>query len=159
MSTIKFKFFWIFRNFIPNPQFNSQDRTPRVRFRPLPGFYVFPAGWKCQPEGEDIGSGCCGGGVIQLRLRERALLRQGQLSEPQASSGPAAMLLAISRNLSSIPRRSPCPDRCHIPLASPHPTKKAGSSAHSLQTLTQTKILTPKLKEAPTSYSQTSPQP
>ena len=112
---------------------------------------------------------------IQLRLRERALLRQGQLSEPQASSGPAAMLLAISRNLSCIPRRSPCPGRYPLPLASaflstfrnlssspdsvPPATKKAGSSAHSLQTLTQTKILTPKLKEAPTSYSQTSPQP
>ena len=113
----KIQIFWIFRNFIPKPQFNSQDRTPRVRFRPLPGFYVFPAGWKCQPEGEDIGSGCCEGGVIQLRLRERALLRQGQLSEPQASSGPAAMLLAISQNLSCIPRRSPCPGRYPLPLA------------------------------------------
>ena len=70
------------------------------------------------PEGEDIGSGCCGGGVIQLRLRERALLRQGQLFEPTASSGPAAMVLAISRNLSCIPRRSPCPDRYPLPLAS-----------------------------------------
>ena len=96
----------------------SQGRTPRVRFRPLPGFYVFPAGWKCQPEGEDIGSGCCGGGVIQLRSRERALLRQGQLFEPAASSGPAAMVLAVSRSPSSIPRRSPCPERCHLPLAS-----------------------------------------
>lgn len=71
-----------------------QDRTPRVRFRPLSGFIFFPTGWKCQPEGEDIGSGCCGGGVIQLRSRERALLRQGQLFEPTASSGPAAMLLS-----------------------------------------------------------------
>ena len=44
-------------------------------------------------------------------------MRQGLLSEPQASSGPAAMLLAVSRNPSSIPRRSPCPDRCHLPLA------------------------------------------
>ena len=95
-----------------------QDRTPRVRFRPLSGFIFFPTGWKCQPEGEDIGSGCCGGGVIQLRLRERALLRQGQLFEPTASSGPAAMLLAISRNLSCIPRRSPCPGRYPLPLAS-----------------------------------------
>jgi len=52
-------------------------------------------------------------------------LRQGLLSEPQASSGPAAMLLAVSRSPSSIPRRSPCPDRCHLPLASLsiHPTK------------------------------------
>ena len=124
--------------------------------------------------------------MIQLRLRERALLRQGQLFEPTASSGPAAMLLAISRNLSCIPRRSPCPGRYPLPLAygvlstfrnqqyppdgvparpdilslwrplfSPTflPTKKAGSSAHSLQTLTQTKNLTPKPKEAPsTSY-------
>jgi hypothetical protein len=45
-------------------------------------------------------------------------LRQGLLSEPQASSGPAAMLLAVSRSPSSIPRRSPCPERCHFPLAS-----------------------------------------
>ena len=56
--------------------------------------------------------------MIQLRLRERALLRQGQLFEPAASSGPAAMLLAVSRSPSSIPRRSPCPERCHLPLAS-----------------------------------------
>ena len=55
--------------------------------------------------------------MIQLRLRERALLRQGQLFEPTASSGPAAMLLAISRNLSCIPRRSPCPERYPLPLA------------------------------------------
>ena len=154
----------------------SQDRTPASASVPAPAFIFFPAGWKCQPEGEDIGSGCCGGGVIQLRSRERALLRQGQLFEPAASSGPAAMVLAISRNLSCIPRRSPCPGRYPLPLASaflstfrnpssspdsvPPATKKAGSSAHSLQTLTQTKILTPKPKEAPsTSYSQTSPQP
>ena len=88
---------------------------------------TLPGGWRSfwvvrwresrTPEGEDIGSGCCGGGVIQLRLRERALLRQGQLSEPQASSGPAAMLLAISQNLSCIPRRSPCPGRYPLPLA------------------------------------------
>ena len=40
------------------------------------------------------------------------------LSEPEASSGPAAMLLAVSRSPSSIPRRSPCPERCLLPLAS-----------------------------------------
>ena len=78
----------------------------------------FPTGRKCQPEGEDIGSGCCGGGGIQLRLREGALLRQGQLFEPTASSGPAAMVLATFRNLSCIPRRSPCPGRYPLPLAS-----------------------------------------
>ena len=101
-------------------------------------------------------------GVIQLRSRERALLRQGQLFEPAASSGPAAMVLAISRNLSCIPRRSPCPGRYPLPLASaflstfrnlssspdsvPPATKKAGSSAHSLQTLTQPKSLHPSKK-------------
>ena len=53
-----------------------------------------------------------------VRLRETALLRQGLLSEPQASSGPAAMLLAVSRSPSSIPRRSPCPDRYPLPQAS-----------------------------------------
>ena len=95
----------------------SQDRTPASASVPAPAFIFFPAGWKCQPEGEDIGSGCCGGGVIQLRSRERALLRQGQLFEPAASSGPAAMVLAISRNLSCIPRRSPCPGRYPLPLA------------------------------------------
>ena len=45
-------------------------------------------------------------------------MRQGLLSEPKASSGPAAMLLAVSRSPSSIPRRSPCPERCHLSLAS-----------------------------------------
>ena len=53
-------------------------------------------------------------------------MRQGLLSEPKASSDPAAMLLAVSRSPSSIPRRSPCPGRCHLPLASLvhiHPTK------------------------------------
>ena len=44
-------------------------------------------------------------------------MRQGLLSEPKASSGPAAMLLAVSRSPSSIPRRSPCLERCHLPLA------------------------------------------
>ena len=45
-------------------------------------------------------------------------MRQGLLSEPKASSDPAAMLLAVSRSPSSIPRWSPCPERCHLPLAS-----------------------------------------
>ena len=60
-------------------------------------------------------------------------MRQGLLSEPEASSGPAAMLLAVSRSPSSIPRRSPCPDRCHLPLAflspSPHKTSTASTTA------------------------------
>ena len=55
--------------------------------------------------------------LFRSGLRETALLRQGLLSEPQASSGPAAMLLAVSRSPSSIPRRSPCLERCHLPLA------------------------------------------
>ena len=56
-------------------------------------------------------------------------MRQGLLSEPKASSGPAAMLLAVSRSPSSIPRRSPCPDRCHLPLASPSPSTHKTSTA------------------------------
>ena len=138
MSTIKFKFFGFFEISSQSP--NSIPRTgrPASASVPCPGFMFFSTGWKCQPEGEDIGSGCCGGGVIQLRLRERALLRQGQLSEPQASSGPAAMLLAISRNLSCIPRRSPCPGRYPLPLASgflstSQPKKNATHQAASSQ--------------------------
>ena len=105
-----------------------QDRTPS----PLPSPRMFfPVVWKRQPEEGGIGPGCCGGGVITTWLRETALLRQGLLSEPKASSDPAAMLLAVSRSPSSIPRRSPCPERCHLPLASLSiPTKKTapGSS-------------------------------
>ena len=106
-------FFDTYRNFLCQSNISGQD----AQSASIPRMF-FPVGWKCQPEGEDIGSGCCGGGVIQLRLRERALLRQGQLFEPAASSGPAAMVLAISRNLSCIPRRSPCPGRYPLPLAS-----------------------------------------
>ena len=100
------------------PHFHT-PRTGRPASASVPATYFmfFPTGRKCQPEGEDIGSGCCGGGGIQLRLREGALLRQGQLFEPTASSGPAAMVLATFRNLSCIPRRSPCPERYPLPLA------------------------------------------
>ena len=49
-------------------------------------------------------------------------MRQGQLFEPTASSGPDAMVLAGSRSPSSIPRRSPCSDRCQLPLASGFPS-------------------------------------
>ena len=45
--------------------------------------------------------------MILLRLRESALLRQGLLSEPEASSAPVSMFLADFRSLSSIRRRSP----------------------------------------------------
>ena len=57
-------------------------------------------------------------------------MRQGLLSEPKASSGPATMLLAVSRSPSSIPRRSPCPDRCHLLLASPSPSTPAKPQQH-----------------------------
>ena len=77
--------------------FTIQDRTP-VRFR--------PCGWSFS-RGCGIGSGCCGGGVILLGLRESALLCQGLLFEPKASSAPGTMILADSRSLSSIRRRSP----------------------------------------------------
>ena len=57
-------------------------------------------------------------------------MRQGLLSEPKASSGPAAMLLAVSRSPSSIPRRSPCPDRFHLPPASLSPSTLTKPQQH-----------------------------
>ena len=45
--------------------------------------------------------------MILLGLRESALLCQGLLFEPKASSAPGTMILADSRSLSSIRRRSP----------------------------------------------------
>ena len=56
------------------------------------------------------------------------------LSEPEASSGPAAMLLAVSRSPSSIPRRSPCPERCHLPLASLDHIRLTKSQQHPPRT-------------------------
>ena len=55
------------------PHFHT-PRTGRPASASVPATYFmfFPTGRKCQPEGEDIGSGCCGGGGIQLRLREGA---------------------------------------------------------------------------------------
>ncbi len=119
-------FFDTYRNILCQSNISGQD----AQSASIPRMF-FPVGWKRQPEEGGIGPGCCGGGVINTWLRETALLRQGLLSEPQASSGPAAMLLAVSRSPSSIPRRSPCPERCHLPLASLSiPTKKTapGSS-------------------------------
>ena len=67
--------------------------------------------------------------MIQLRLRETALLRQGLLSEPQASSGPAAMLLAVSRSPSSIPPTESLPGA--MPPSSgvpqPHPPNETSN--------------------------------
>ena len=70
-------------------------------------------------------------------------MRQGLLSEPEASSGPAAMLLAVSRSPSSIPRRSPCPDRCHLPLAflSPSPTQNLNSIHDCIHPRTDASLL------------------
>ena len=45
--------------------------------------------------------------MILLRLRGSVLLRQGLLSETEASSAPVSMFLADFRSLSSIRRRSP----------------------------------------------------
>ena len=55
---------------------------------------------------------------MMVRCGRRRYCGRAQLFEPTASSGPAAMVLAISRNLSCIPRRSPCPGRYPLPLAS-----------------------------------------
>ena len=57
-------------------------------------------------------------------------MRQGLLSEPQASSGPAAMLLAVSRSPSSIPRTESLPGA--MPPSSgvpqPHPPLKTSNN-------------------------------
>ena len=98
-----------------------QDRTPSPL--PYPACFFLSAGSVSQRK---VASGRAAAkeGWLLLGLRETALLRQGLLSEPEASSGPAAMLLAVSRSPSSIPRRSPCPDRCHLPLASLYTSNK-----------------------------------
>lgn len=73
--------------------------------------------------------GCCGGGVILLRLRGSALLRQGLLSEPEASSAPVSMFLADFRSLSSIRRRSPARTAATSPAyGSFHPPHKEKDS-------------------------------
>ena len=50
----------------------SQDRTPRVRFRPLPGFYLFSCRLEVSARGRGYrpGQGLRRG--IQLRFREMA---------------------------------------------------------------------------------------
>ena len=58
-------------------------------------------------------------------------MRQGLLSEPQASSGPAAMLLAVSRSPSSIPPTESLPGA--MPPSSgvpqPHPPLKTSKTS------------------------------
>lgn len=63
--------------------------------------------------------------MILLRLRGSALLRQGLLSEPEASSAPVSMFLADFRSLSSIRRRSPARTAATSPAyGSFHPPHK-----------------------------------
>ena len=81
--------------------------------------------------------GCCGEGVILLRLRGSALLRQGLLSEPEASSAPVSMFLADFRSLSSI---TPSPQQ---PIPLPHPRRTVHSIHH-----TKKKTATPKSETA-----------
>ena len=106
--------------------FTIQDRTQTSA--------SVPCGWSFS-WGCGIGSGCCGGGVILLGLRESALLCQGLLLEPKASSAPGTMILADSRSLSSIqyPPTEPCPNRCHIPgvRSFHHPSVRSFHPAHT----------------------------
>lgn len=67
--------------------------------------------------------------MILLRLRGSALLRQGLLSEPEASSAPVSMFLADFRSLSSIRRRSPARTAATSPAyGSFHPPHKEKDS-------------------------------
>ena len=63
--------------------------------------------------------------MILLGLRESALLCQGLLFEPKASSAPGTMILADSRSLSSIRRRSPARTDATSPAETP--TARDGS--------------------------------
>ena len=75
--------------------------------------------------------------MILLRLRGSALLRQGLLSEPEASSAPVSMFLADFRSLSSIRRRSPA-------RTLPHPRRTVHSIHH-----TKKKTATPQKARQP----------
>ncbi len=78
--------------------FTIQDRTQTSA--------SVPCGWSFS-RGCGIGSGCCGGRApAPLGLRQSALLCQGLLFEPKASSAPGTMILADSLSLSSIRRRA-----------------------------------------------------
>ena len=62
-------------------------------------------------------------------------MRQGLLSEPQASSGPAAMLLAVSRSPSSIPDGvlpGAMPPSSGVPQ--PHPPLKTSKTSPTAST-------------------------
>ena len=80
-------------------------------------------------------------------------MRQGLLSEPKASSGPAAMLLAVSRSPSTYPPTEslpgPIPPSSGVPLSIP--TKKNGNPADP--TLPDTGTKTP-VKQTYTMYNQ-----
>ncbi len=58
-------------------------------------------------------------------------MRQGLLSEPEASSGPATMLLAVSRSPSSIPRTESLPGAMPPPsgVPQPHPPLKISKTS------------------------------
>ena len=124
-----------------------QDRSPFQSGRP--DRFHTPHVFSCRLETSARGRwhrmpGCCGGGVITSKTwaaRDGVIAASGspvsKTQKPQASSGPAAMLLAVSRSPSSIPRRSPCPERCHLPLASLnhiHTHKKSPASSYSKDT-------------------------
>lgn len=78
--------------------------------------------------------------MILLRLQGSALLRQGLLSEPEASSDPVSMFLADFRSLSSIRRALP------VPL--PHPRRTVHSIHHTFIHHTKKKTATPKNETA-----------
>ena len=110
-----------------------QDRTPSPL--PSPACFFLSAGSVSQRK---VASGRAAAeeGWLLLGLRETALLRQGLLSEPEASSGPAAMLLAVSRSPSSIPPTESLPGA--MPPSSgvpqPHPPLKTSKTSPTAST-------------------------
>ena len=123
-------FFDTYRNILCQSDISEQD----AQSASIPRMF-FPVGWKRQPEEGGIGPGCCGGGR-PLRAAETALLRQGLLSEPQASSGPYRnAFTTASRRPSSIPDGVPAWRRCHLLWRpSTHPPLKTSKTSPTAST-------------------------
>ena len=107
-------FFDTYRNILYQSDISGQD----AQSASIPRMF-FPVGWKRQPEEGGIGPGCCGGGVITTWAAGDGVIAAGVccLSRRRVLALPQCFL-AVSRSPSSIPRRSPCLERCHLPLAS-----------------------------------------
>ena len=79
--------------------------------------------------------------MILLRLRESALLRQGLLSEPEASSAPVSMFLADFRTYAVSADGA-------LPVPLPHPRRTVHSIHHTSIHYTKKKDGHPKKRDS-----------